>query len=476
MKRWFVFLLALFLAQSTDAQTTFVPPAPSAPIVAKSTVVVVGRVVNGTRKDAFVPNAQIQFVRAEAGVLGGAPLGVAKSLANGVFQASLNVANNDIVFARIDWQGYPYLFPVYDGANQLGANIDSRGQTLRLFDTTTTAPRQMSVMSHQVMVRNDGNHVHVTEEMVVENASDKTFIGDKAQGDITFSLSLPKDAEEVLIDTKSVDAQLVTLGGKNGVKKTYAIAKPILPQIAGGNPRNNALTISYHLPWVREVDLSRRLIYPTKYFAVVRGLNDENTLLIDAKQLGEARKPNVSMGSESAGQSVINAVGRPMQAQPTFVAGTTLNITLTRPTKPIVWMFIGLTALLCVFLPGAMMWSRKSRQKANIEYSKSGKSGAGAQSSDAAFAQTVENANVATRARVADGKSAEPLLAASVITRKSSIGRTENGEQNVAIKSGKQQLIDEIAALDDAWDNGELSPEAYHAERAALKERLKLQL
>lgn len=453
MKRWFVLLSALVFGTLANAQTTFVPPPPSAPTVAKSTVVVVGRVVNGTRKDAFVPNAPIKFVRAEAGALGGAPLGVAKSLANGVFQASINVANNDIVFARIDWQGYPYLFPVYDGANQLGANIDSRGQTLRLFDTTTTAPRAMSVMSHQVMVRNDGNHVHVTEEMVVENASDKTFIGDKAQGDITFALSLPKDADEITIDTKSVDAQLVTLGGKNGMKTSYAIAKPILPQLAGGNPRNNALTISYHLPWTREVDLSRRLLYPTKYFAVVRGLNDENNLLIESKQLGEARKPTVAMGSESAGQSIINAVGRPMQAKPTFVSGTTLNITLTRPTKPIIWLFIGLTALLCVFLPGAMWWSRK-RNKPNIEYSMPNNS------------RPMTSPN---------GKSAEPSSTTSVITRNS----LSNGAKTVEANDNDdktQHSIEQIAALDDAWDDGELSQEDYRSQRAALKEQLKSQL
>lgn len=456
MKRWFsLFIAALITVNHARAQTTFAPPPPSAPIVVKSTVTVVGRVVNGTRKDAFVANASMKFVRAEAGVLGGAPLGVAKSLSNGVFQASLNVAKNDIVFARIDWQGYPYLFPVYDGANQLGANIDSRGQTLRLFDTTTTAPRAMRVMSHQVMVRNDGNHVHVTEEMVIENASDKTFIGDKSQGDITFALSLPKDADEVSIDTQSVDAQLVTLGGKNGAKKSYAISKPILPTIAGGNPRNNALTISYHLPWTREVDLSRRLLYPTKYFAVVRGLSDENTLLIKAPQLGEARKPTVSMGSAGAGESVINAVGRPMQAKPTFEANTVINITLTRPTKPIIWLFIGLTAMLCIFLPGAMLWSRKSKRNANIEYSMS------------------DNSHMATSP---NGKSAEPPSTASVITRNSLSGRAKNGEIKSANDDQTQRIIEQIAALDDAWDDGDLLHEAYHTQRAALKEQLKSQI
>ena len=321
---------------------------------------------------------------------------------------------------------------------------------LRLFDTAIVSPRGLGILSHMVTLKGDPGHLHVTEQIVVENLSDKTVIGSKQQGFITFGLSIPEGASEVKIDSKDADTQLVILGK---AKKSFAVSKPILPQLAGGNPLNNAVTVSYELKWKRNIDLSRRVLYPTKYFAIARGGADKETLLITAPQLGEARKPEVAMGASA--DSLVNAVGRPMSATPVFKGAEMLQIQITRKPKPIIWMFFALTALLCVFVPGAMLWSRKARRAKPI-------------------AQHIEYSNQPSDSqRVA--KSAEPLQKASVYTGtypQNDASVAPNRELHPREPQSSEALIEEIAVLDDCWENRQISQEEYQSQRALLKQQL----
>ncbi len=399
-----------------------------------------GQVVDGSVGDRATPNATVQLLRVnQEGA--SQTLATVKTDAQGRFATKpLEVHANDLVFARVDWGGYPYITPAFDGAGRTGAPIDSTNLKLHVFDTTEGAPRGMTFVAHHIALKDDkdnGDNLKCTERIVVDNPSNKTFIGFGKEG-ITVGLSLPKGAKNVELDPSIADAKLI----KIGPKPIYAVSKPITPTMAGG-PLGNAIIVNYTLPWSKSVDLSRQLLYPEKFFFVVREEADRNKILVDAPQLGPDEVQPIPIDGQMQNR-VVKSIGAPQSEQPVLQAGQKMQIFVSRPTPPLVWAFVGLTGLLCVFVPGLMLWGRKKPRA--IEYS-----------------------NVPARGTANALKSAEPVVGASVY----SVIHSPESASNSASQSGEvAQVIERLAALDDDFEAGRVDAQSYQTQRAQWKRQV----
>jgi hypothetical protein len=206
---------------------------------------------------------------------------------------------------------------------------------------------------------------------------------------------------------------------------------------------SNAVVVSYTMPWKKNVDLSRRLLYPTKFFFVVREEADKNKIQVDAPSLGADELQPIPLDGQMQNR-IVKTVGQPMSPKPALAAGTMMSIKVSRSTNPLVWAFIALVGLLCVFVPGVLMWNRK---KPTNKYS-TGKQ-----------------------------KSEEPQGGASVysVNPHSSGGVASNGaEAEVRVDNSfrVKEVVEKLAALDDDWEAGRLTQAAYESQRAQWKEEV----
>ncbi len=400
-------------------------------------VIFSGVVVNGSRLEQTTAKASVQFLRVnQQGA--SQDLATVKSDAQGRFKsAPIAVAPSDLIFSRIDWQGYPYITPAFDGAGRTGATIDPTKLRLHIYDTTESAPPGMIFVAHHIALKDDGDNLKCIERIVVENPSNKTYIGQGSEG-ITLGLSLPAGAKNVEIDPSIADAKLI----KMGKKPTYAISKPITPTIAGG-VLGNAIIVNYSLPWSKSVDLSRPLLYPEKFFFIVREVADKDKILVDAPLLGPEQIQPIPVNGQMQ-MRVVKMIGAPQSPQPVLNTFQQMEIHVSRPVSTMMWMFMGLTVALCVFLPALMILGR--RKKSAIEYS-------------------MRDSTGHSRAL----KSAEPPAQASVY----SVTHSPLGAEDGAATSA---LIEQLAALDDDWEAGMLEASDYQTQRAQLKKQVVEQL
>ena len=400
-----------------------------------------GQVVNGSVGDRAAANATVQLLRVNQE---GASQNMAtvKTDAQGRFATKpLDVHANDLIFARIDWGGYPYVAAAFDGAGRTGAPIDSSNLRLHVYDTSEEAPPGMTFVAHHIALKDDGDNLKCTERIVVENPSNKTFIG-LGKERITLGLSLPKGAKNVEIDHEITDAKLV----KIGPKPIYAVSKPITPTMAGG-PVGNAIIVHYTLPWSKRVDLSRQLLYPEKFFFVVREEADRNKIVVEAPQLGKDEVQPIPIEGQMQNR-LVKFIGAPQSEQPVLRAGQKMQIFVSRPTPTLVWGFVALTGLLCVFVPGLMLWGRKKPRA--IEYS-----------------------NVRAKGMASVSKSAEPPENASVYSVIHSPEGAADGTGNGISQSGEvAQVIEKLAVLDDDWEAGRVDAQSYQTQRAQWKQQV----
>ncbi len=404
--------------------------------VQAANVTFAGAVVNGSVGDKPTANASVQLLRVTPQ---GASqdLAIVKTDARGVFKsAPLSVAPNELIFARIDWGGYPYITPAFDGAGRTGAPIDSAKLRLHIYDTSETAPPGMTFVAHHIALKDDGDNLKCTERIVVENPSNKTFIGLGKDG-ITLGLSLPKGAKNVAIDESVADAKLIVLGKKG--KPIYAVSKPITPTIAGG-PIGNAIIVNYTLPWNKSVDLSRQLLYPEKFFFIVREVADRDKIVVEAPLLGKEAVQQIPIDGQMQSR-VVMLIGTPQSVAPVLAAGQKMEILVSRPVSRMMWAFVGLTAGICIFVPTLMFLGRR-KKRAPIEYSK-------------------------------DTKSAEPHREASVY---SVIPAPMDGNRDVSHEDSVAVLVDKLATLDDSFAAGEIEEAAYQTQRAQWKQQVAQQL
>lgn len=330
MKRFFKLQLAAwFVVLICTAMT------PAAPLR------VAGQVTNGTHNNGPVAGAPVRLLRLDQASGQSQLLKTVKSDKTGRFDLGhFDVKPEDLLFARVEWQGYPYVAPAYVGpSHSHEANIKPDKLELRVFDTTKDSPR-LSFTVHHVAIESDGSNLKCVERIVVDNPTRRTYIGSGDDG-VTIGLALPAGAKDVAVDPSIPDASLVKIG------KVYGVAKPITPSV---HNERNAIIVNYTLPWASGgIDLSRRLLYPARFFFVARTESDRK-LKIAAEQLGPDQ--DTSLPLEGGMQTrIVNSIGPSKDSKPVLDAGTMVAINVSRSINPLVWAFVAFVGALCLAVP-----------------------------------------------------------------------------------------------------------------------------
>ncbi|HVF09505.1 MAG TPA: hypothetical protein VNA16_01810 [Abditibacteriaceae bacterium] len=425
---------------------------------------VAGRVMNETRRTAAA-GVLVQLFYVGKNAKQQKTVANVRTDAGGRFDCGpLTLGTDDLLIARANWQGNFYDQAwVYEASGQLKsmAGTVAPGQMkLGVYDATTKPP-PLSFQVHHLAINAKENDLKCIERIVVLNPSRLTFAGEGAQR-VAVRLALPAGAREVRLDP-DVDGKLVkTADG-------YGIVKPIVPtqQDERNILKNNVVIISYvmkwplSLPWSRHIDLSRKIIYPTNFFFVVREESDRK-LHIDAPQLGadEVEQVNTREGMQTR---IVNMTGRPMTSGPmasgpmagdaTLKPGAVVAIRVARPLNSLVWVFVLFVVALCLLVPLSLVNRRRG-------------------------AAVPDGASASQATSQATSKSAEPTVEASVyrgtptrIGGMSSLPETFAGH-DFALTDEARSIVEAIAKLDDAWESGTMDAGKYQSERATWKTKL----
>lgn len=362
------------------------------------------------------------------------------SAADGKFSFKVPLAEHDsLLVVRARFQGFSYEVPAYDGGQRLGqfdVKIDPSKVRLPVYDTTTSlVPLTFAV--HHLEVKSTPGGIKCSERIVVNNPTKKTFLG-LGQNHATILLDLPDDAKNVTLDPQVTDGKLIKNPGG------YSIAKAIVPSING---EDTNLIVNYEmdwpskLPWKRSLNLSREIQYSTRFFFVQRS-DTERGLQVKGFKIAEKAKDPLSLdqtvqlniNGEPQGR-VINAIGSPKADDFALVPGDELQIEVSNPVNPTFWAFFGFLLLLIVLIP-LSLWRRSATPSSN---------------------------------NVKADKMGEPVNAQSVSRRTLQPGATSSKwlETPEAVV-----LIEQLAALDEAFTAGEIEEEDYLARREVCKRAL----
>jgi hypothetical protein len=390
-----------------------------------------GIVVNGSNNQN-VAGIKVQLRRSGDPGKPGKLIATTTSGANGKFTFSVPVSEQgSLLVATATYQGFPYEVPAFDGGqhlSQFNVKIDPTKVRLPIFETShSLIPLQMSVSHLNVKSRPGG--LSCVEFLIINNPSKKTFLGignDKA----TVLLDLPKGAKNVRLDPQTVGATL------NKRPDGYSITQPIPPTL---NTEGTALIVDYdidwpsRLPWKRSVDLSSEVQYPTKFFFVQRAAED-GALKVTGSKLSGDKSVKMNIDGKPI-DSIINAVGDPQGAKTALLPGDQLQIQVSSPINPTFWAFLGFLILLIILIP-LSLWRRSASP-----------------SPDEMKADKME----------------EPMNEQSVYGRTLQSGAAST---NWLKTPAAVALIEQIAALDEAFAAGEMEDEEYHSQRDACKRAL----
>lgn len=403
-----------------------------------------GTVTDGTRNAPAV-GAAVQLLRPNGNAQAWTLVKAAKSDAAGRFSfGTLPLAADDLLLARVTWQGYDYEVPAYDGAGRLkqfdpNLKIKPAQLAVQVFDSTAEPP-PLTAIVHHIAIETKDRDLKCIERIVLENPTRRTYLGG-ADG-VTAQFAIPPGAREVALDPEIKNATLTRTGN------TVAIAMPITP--AAYNNRN-AIIFNYlmswplSLPWHRSINLSRKLRYPTRFFFVAR-TEPDRALKVVAPQLGADIDAPLPIDGNMQSR-IVNSIGGPMVPTPSLEAGTQVAIGIQRATNPLVWAFVMFVVALCVMVPLAVL--RVGRGSASKSTSRADKI------TEPAWGASVNGAS--------------PSYAEGSQQAMSAFSPVQLSEQ-------ARDLIDKIAHLDDEWQNGDIGTEAYHKQRALWKERLMVML
>jgi len=432
---------------------------------AAAPVRVAGQVVNETHR-AAASGVRVQMLHVGKNAKQQQTVATVQTDAKGRFDCGmLKLGADDLLIARAHWQGNSYDQAwVYEAGGRLksmDATVAPSQMKLSVYDATTTTPA-LSFQVHHLAINAKEQNLTCIERIVVLNPSQRTFRGAGAQK-VSVRLALPAGALDVKMDP-DVDGKLVK------TPEGWGVVKPIVPskQDARSILKNNVIIINYSmkwplsLPWSRHIDLSRKVVYPTSFFFVVREESDRK-LEITAPQLAadkveqvntregmQARIVNMMGGVGGEGMGGGPMSGGPMNGgEPALKSGDAMTIRVARPINPLVWVFVLFVVALCLVVPLSLINRRGGTSAGH----------------DAALKQ-------------ASLKTGEPVVEASVYrgtpTRAAGISSLpeEFSGSDLTLSNEARSLIEEIAKLDDNWAAGAIEAGAYQSQRAVWKRKL----
>lgn len=417
---------SLFLLTALSTQLAFAAP-----------TVISGLAKDGTNANKPLAGATVQLVRpGDKGKK--TTLAVTQTDAAGRFAfPARDYGASELLMASIPHQGFDYWAVAYDGGNKLksvGIDVKPQKVDLLVFDTSTQ-PVPLDFKVHHLAIESGEKGLKCVERIVVHNHSRQTLLG-VGPRKISVLLDLPKAAKNVRLDPKITDAKLIET--PNG----WGVVRPITPD-AYGAPNNIIVTYEVEwppsLPWAKAMDLSRKTIYPTKFFFVARTTEDKELKITAPKLSSDAEAPVPIDGQTQT--RIVNSIGAPRMPQGgapmALPAGQNLQIGISRPVSPLFWGFAAMTLALCLFLPLAMVKPRRKNR---------------------------------------EPKSAEPAYEGLVSEQSSAQGAVFpalNGfGTDLALTPASRDLIQKIADLDDQNEAGTIAPGEYQSRRAAWKKQL----
>lgn len=406
-------------------------------------IVIAGTVINGTNGKPLA-NAPIQLVQPKSGN-DRTQVASATTDAAGHFSfPAKEYGEGNLMMVSAKYQGYEYWRIAYDGGSKLqsaGIHVDPGKVQLKVYNSSTSAI-PIEFQAHHIAIESADNGLKCVERIVVLNGTKTTFMGIGPRK-ITVSIELPKGAKDVELDPKIADAKLVQTSDGWGIEK---VIPPDEYTPMGDQVRlPNVIILNYKmdwpsvLPWAKQVDLSRTIHYPTKFFFVARTTADK-ALQITAPKLSPDEEQELPIDGDTQVR-IVNAIGAPMMPQAALKPEDKLEVRVARPGNPLIWAFAGLTLAICLFIPIAMTRPKKGFQK---------------------------NQN-----------STEPSSAGIVNVQTSPLGGFSDfsiplngfGTQ-LALTPESQELIEKIAELDDRYEAGQLNGTEYQAQRTAWKKQL----
>ncbi len=407
---------------------------------------------NGSQDNRPLVGAPVQLIRPANPKEKVARVTIATTRTDGAGRFSFpsrQYSADDLLMANVSQGGFDYPVVAFDGGQklkQVGINVNPQKVELLVFDTSTK-PVPLDYQVHHLAISKTASGIHCIERIVVHNHSQTTLIG-VGPRQISLLLDLPKAAKNVKLDPKVIDA---SPGAKLiETKSGWGVVRPITPDAYGAQ---NAVILSYDmdwpsvLPWAKTIDLSRKVVYPTKFFFVAR-TTDNKEFKITAPKLSPDTEAPVPIEGKTEVR-LINSIGAPMMPQggapPALEAGQELKIAVSKPVSATFWGFAAMTIALCLFLPVAMI---KPRRKAGNEK------------------------NAAAR----NGNFAEPSFGALVSEQSSGTGPflapLNDVGPHLALNGQSRDLIQKIADLDDQYEAGQVGDAEYQTQRAAWKQQL----
>lgn len=419
----------------------FVLIALAAPMASAAPTVIAGMARNGSNSNAPLPGAKVQLIR--PGDKGGQTV-VATTTTDGTGRFAFparEYGNSELLMANIDYQNFDYSAVAFDGGSklkQVGINVNPQKVDLLVFGSSTQ-PVPIDFQVHHLAIESTPTGLKCVERIVVHNQSNMTFLG-VGPRHISVLLDIPAAAKNVKLDPKITEAKLFKTSDGWGIQRA------ITPDAYGAR---NALIFSYDvdwpssMPWAKNVDLSRKTIYPTKFFFVARTTKDKDLKITAPKLSPDAEAPVPIDGQTQI--RLVNSIGAPMMGQgeapAALPAGEELTVTVARPVNPTFWGFAAMTIALCLFLPLAMVKPRKDKAK----------SGQGGN-----FAEPSHSALVSEQTSAYDG----------VFTALNGFGT------DLALTEASRDLIQRIADLDDQREAGKIDESEYQSRRATWKKQL----
>lgn len=421
---------SLFLLTALVAQVASAAPTP-----------ISGVAKNGSNKNKPLAGAQVQLIR--PGDKGKKTV-VATTTTDDSGRFSFparEYSNSDLLMANIAFQKFDYSAVAFDGGNklkQVGITVNPQKVDLLVFNSSTQ-PVPLDFQVHHLAVSSTPTGLNCIERIVVHNHSDLTFLG-VGPRKISVLLDLPEGAKNVKLDPKITNAKLFK------TQDGWGITRPITPDVYGAS---NALIFSYDIdwpssmPWGKNIDLTRKAIYPTKFFFVARTTEDKD-LRVTAPKLSPDTEAPVPIDGQTQTR-IVNSIGAPMMPQggapPALAAGNELTVSVSKPVNPTFWGFAAMTVALCLFLPLAMVKPRKDKAKSGRNPN---------------FAEPSYSALVSEQTSVTDG----------VFTALNGFGT------DLALNGTSRDLIQKIADLDDQREAGKIDESEYQTRRATWKKQL----
>ncbi|MFN8470787.1 MAG: c-type cytochrome [Anaerolineae bacterium] len=345
-----------------------------------------------------------------------------KLAADGSFKFDNLIADADHGYGvAVNYGGVNYYSPLV----RLDSNNLSQTTTLNVYDTTTTDPGMQLSRAHILVDFVDSNTLRIGELYQLDNTGNRTFVA--PPNGATMVLPLPPGAKNFQFQNEDLDAAAQVSGATVRVDTPWS-------------PGPHQVVLSYDLPYDGSYDLSRSFPYPVGEINVL--VADKG---IQLTPTGMQAKPSTSTPQGESFQTY--------QAQ-NLAVGQSIGLSLSGAPQNV---------------PAPSAASSAAPSAASGAASNAAPPAAGSAARPAASTVPLAPTYQSSLVWIGILLAALALVAVLLWPRlRTPFAR----RQQVGLTATQEELLDQIAALDDAYAAGQVSEVDYTVQRADAKARL----